>query len=652
MRLEVDNRHAVAMEDMPLVPESAPRLRHWKLWTALVVIAVILVLLGVGGVKLRGTLISVQAEANLGKSELLAGANLIKKGGVGLSTIDAGQAGQHFRSSEAHFQTSSDILTHSRLINMVGLVPGIDRQVAAGRRLADMGVHLSRAGGLGVQALGVLSSKGPKQGPGEKILAVLDAIDPKLDAISGELRVVEADRSAIPATGLLPPVRQAVVAFDSKFKAAEINSLVAGVRTNEPVLRQILGVSVPRTYLVLQQDPAELRGTGGFIGTVGFLSFDKGHMAPFTPEDVYNLDQPNGVNLLGPPGTASHVDAPYPLVKIFNLQSWTLRDSNWSPDFPTAAKQGEYLLDRETHRQVDGVIAIDPYFISKLLAVIGPTTVPETGDVVTAANFYATTLQRVHPESGPAVGKSFLSEAANAIFGRLLAAPSSDWAPLAQAIQTSCGSRSLQAYFNDTNAENFIGRSDCSVRVQPVTSDALTVVESNVGGNKDDFWMQRRNSLRLAVQPDGSVQHTLVLHYSGLTAHGPPTGTWGYTGWLRVYLPTSSSIVSVSGASLDDSSELGRQLLQGWFYVQFGATQEITIVYRTDAAGIHATSQHLELLWQKQAGRLADPISVELTLPPSWRLVKSDVNHGTTGGPLVKSDLSVDRDFQFWFQPS
>lgn len=640
------------MEDIRLVPESVPRRRHLKLWSALGVLAVALVIIGAGGIKLRSTLLSVQSEANLGKSELLAGADLVKKGGASLSQADADQAGQHLRAAGKHFQTSGDILAHSRLINTIGLIPGIDRQVAAGKRLADMGVHLSRAGGIGIQALGVLTSKGPKQGPGEKILAVLDAIDPKLDAITGELRIVEADRSAIPATGLLPPVRQAIAGFDSKFKAADINSLVAGVRTNEPVLRQILGVSGPRTYLVLQQDPAELRGTGGFIGTVGFLSFDKGHMAPFTPEDVYKLDRPNGVNLLGPPGTASHVDAPFPLVKVFNLSSWTLRDSNWSPDFPTAAKQAEFLLERETHRHVDGVVAIDPYFISKVLAVIGPTTVPETGDVVTAANFYPTTLQRVHPESGPAVGKSFLSEAANAIFSRLLAAPSNDWVPLAQAVQSGCGSRSVQAFFNDSNAENFIGRSDCSVRILPAASDAVTVVESNVGGNKDDFWMQRRHSLRLTVQTDGSVQHMLTLRYSGLTPHGAPTGTWGYTGWLRIYLPASSSVQTISGASLDSSSELGRQVLQGWFYVQFGAAQEITIVYRTDASAIHATPRHLKLLWQKQAGRLADPISVEIALPDSWKIVRGQLNHAATRGPEVKTDLSVDRNFEFWFQPS
>jgi len=605
----------------------------------------------VGALKVRSTLLAVEAEANQGKTELLAGAAIIKRGGASLSQAEIAQAQLDFRAADTHFGQANDSLTHGRLISIIGLIPGLDRQVAAGKRLTDMGIHLSRAGGLGVQALGVLSSKGPKQGPGEKLLAILNAIDPKLDAVSEELRIVETDRNAIPSTGLLPPVRKAVLQFDSKYKAADINNLIAGIRTNEPVLREILGVSGPRTYLVLQQDPAELRGSGGFIGSVGFLSFDKGHMAPFTPEDVYKVDRPNGVSLLGPPGTASHVDAPYPLVKIFNLPSWTLRDSNWSPDFPTAAREAEFLLDRETHRHVDGVIAIDPYFISKLLAVIGPTTVPETGDVVTAVNFYATTLQRVHPETGPAVGKSFLSEAANAIFSRLLAAPSSDWVPLAQAVQAGCGSRSVQAYFNDPNAENFISRSDCSVRVLPV-ADALTVVESNVGGNKDDFWMQRRYSLRLTVQPDGSVQHLLILHYGGLTSHGPPTGTWGYTGWLRVYLPSSSSIVSISGANLDSSIELGRQVLQGWFYVQFGATQEITVVYRTDAAGIHSTNHHLELLWQKQAGRLADPISVELVVPPSWKVVKSELNHATTTGSLVKSDLSVDRDFQFWFQPS
>ena len=43
------------------------------------------------------------------------------------------------------------------------------------------------------------------------------------------------------------------------------------------------------------------------------------------------------------------------------------------------------------------------------------------------------------------------------------------------------------------------------------------VVESNVGGNKDDYWMKRRYNLDVQFRPDGSARHTLKLHYDGLS---------------------------------------------------------------------------------------------------------------------------------------
>ncbi len=621
-------------------------------WIGLAAALALLVALVLTGVKLRAALLAAQADAAQGRDELLAGAALIKQGGAGLSESDAARAEREFVAATAHFERANGVLARNRLIAALALLPGSDRQVEAGRRLTDMGIHLGRVGSSAAQTFALFSARGQKQAPGEKLLAILDAVDPKLNAIGGDLRAVQQDRLAIPSTGLLPPVHHAVDQFDAKFKTGDVVNIVTTVTVNEGALRQILGTSGPRTYLVLQQDPAELRGTGGFIGSVGFLSFDHGRMAPFSPQDVYEIDGPVGSSPLGPPGSPNHVDAPYALATVFKLQSWSLRDSNWSPDFPTAAQEAELLLAQEAHRHVDGVIAIDPYFISQLLAVIGPTKVPETGDIVTSANFYATTLQRVHPERGPAQGKSFLSQAANAIFGRLVSLPSGQWAGMLQALQSGCSSRSLQAYFHAADAERFATDSACSGRVRALTRDGLMVVESNIGGNKDDFWMKRHYRLRLEIRPDGSVVHTLALHYDGLSAHGPLTGTWGYTGWLRVYLPPGSSMTTVSRADLTSSMELGRQVLQGWFYVQFDSAVDVILVYRTDAAAIHATNRHIEVFWQKQAGRQADPIDLEVALPDGWKLVRSELDHHLRGGSPVKTDLSVDRDVQFWYAPA
>ncbi len=55
-------------------------------------------------------------------------------------------------------------------------------------------------------------------------------------------------------------------------------------------LPAILGWDGPRRYLVLTQDPAELRPSGGFIGSYGIIAFDKGRITERRFQNVSPLD--------------------------------------------------------------------------------------------------------------------------------------------------------------------------------------------------------------------------------------------------------------------------------------------------------------------------------------------------------------------------
>jgi len=609
-----------------------------------------------GVLRIRAIAIEAVDNAQLGRQELLDGAAILKSGGVGLTEAQAAAARVDFQKAQRHFDAAHASLTESRMIRALGWVPFARTQLRAGQELSDMGARSAHAGQLALDALavylqpGAASGQGATRGPGERVLGLLDALDPRFDAITGELHQVATDRARMPNSGLMPQLARAVQQFDAKVNLKDLEAQLAAFRADEPAIRALLGASGPRSYLVLQQDPAELRGTGGFIGSVAFLSFDHGKMAPFVPEAVERIDiRPNGSHVLGGPGTATHVEPPYPLQYVFHLQSWELRDANWSPDFPTAAREAEFLLDREVGKKVDGVIAIDPYFIQRLLAITGPITIPETGDVVDQSNFFALTLSRVERIS--ATRKDFLSYAARQILNRVLALPPSKYAAILQSIQAGCESRSIQAYFHDQAGEALSNQHHCGGQVQSPPGDALMIVEANVGGNKDDFWMKRSYSLRIAVKGDGSARHTLQLHYYGLTSHGHLlTGYWGYTGWLRIYVPPSTSVVSIDGAKLSATNDLGHRVLEGWFYVQFGHTTDVTLTY-DEIAGV-SDPNRLTLAWQRQAGQMAIPISVDVALAPGWKMRIAQVGSTAVADGPVATDLSIDRQFIFEYQRS
>jgi hypothetical protein len=132
----------------------------------------------------------------------------------------------------------------------------------------------------------------------------------------------------------------------------------------------------------------------------------------------------------------------------------------------------------------------------------------------------------------------------------------------------------------------------------------------------------------------------------------PLTGSWGYTGWLRIYLPPSATMVSSSGAELKAADDLGRRVLQGWLYVPFDQTVDVTVAYDLTPAAAKDASRHLDLYWQKQAGRLADPISIDLQLPAGWKLQSARAGSSSLHAAKISSDLSVDRTFSFDYGPS
>jgi hypothetical protein len=631
--------------------EGRRRPLPWKVIAPIVAGAIVLAIAGIVGLRLRSLAMETSAEASLGRDQLVAGARILKEGGVGLTDAQAAQATVQFQSAESHFIHVRTVLTESRWFQMAGRLPWAGTQVRAGQDLSEMGIHLAKTGRL----LADLSSSafkaepaGSGRSPGEKVLDLLHVLDPKVGAVSAELDTVLAVRHRLPSSGLIPQLSRAITELDKKVDLQQVKASLAKLRADEPGVRALLGADGPRTYLVLNQDPAELRATGGFIGTVGFLSFDHGKMAPFNPVNIDSIDKlPDGVtDVLGGPGTPSHVEPPAPMESVFHLRSWELRDSNWSPDFPTAAKQAEFLLNRERHKEVDGVIALDPFLIERLLALIGPVRVQATGDVVDQNNFYAVTLNR-RELTGGGQRNTFIPAASKQIVTAVLSLPPAKWPALLAALQSGCDGRSLQAYFHDSSLQALTDRQHCGGQVQPSVHDSLMVVESNVGGNKDDFWMKRQYSLKIAVGADGTTHHTLRLHYDGLSDHGVAlTRYWGYTGWLRVYLPPATTIGTIEGATLTRTTELDHTVLQGWFYLQFDHMTDIIIRYDEPAAISGATQGHL-LFWQKQGGRQKDPISVELVPPAGSRLRAATV--GTDPGPHspVNSDLAVDRAFTF-----
>ena len=178
------------------------------------------------------------------------------------------------------------------------------------------------------------------------------------------------------------------------------------------LLPGMLGASGPRNYLLVAQNPAELRSTGGLIGAVALVHADNGavtlerqvagtSIGPWD-QDVANIPL-NTTGLFGP------------LVGRF------LQDANLTPDFPQAAGTVSKMWTTSHGGTVDGVLAVDPVVLSGILKATGPVKLP-TGDTLTSSNAVKLLLSDVYARyEQPSEQDQFFATAASAVFNRLSA---------------------------------------------------------------------------------------------------------------------------------------------------------------------------------------------------------------------------------------
>ena len=143
----------------------------------------------------------------------------------------------------------------------------------------------------------------------------------------------------------------------------------------------MLGADEPRTYLVLFTTPSESRGLGGFVGSYAELTVDDGQLTLSEFGRAQDLDAAAVAGRgAGRPGTTSSCASTGASGSTPTAAGWSatpaFRNLAMTPDFPTVGEIAADLYAQTTGREVDGVIAMDPYVVAALLRYTGPIHLP------------------------------------------------------------------------------------------------------------------------------------------------------------------------------------------------------------------------------------------------------------------------------------
>ncbi len=140
--------------------------------------------------------------------------------------------------------------------------------------------------------------------------------------------VVHAARDALatlPPTGLAGPLESAAASLQRRVD--QFGPPLAAYVRADTILPAIAGWTGQRRYLVLAEDPAELRPTGGFAGTYGIVTFAGGRITSHVFQNTLSLDLRPGQPYVTPPTALED--------QLSASTPWQLADANWSRDFPT-----------------------------------------------------------------------------------------------------------------------------------------------------------------------------------------------------------------------------------------------------------------------------------------------------------------------------
>jgi hypothetical protein len=433
-------------------------------------------------------------------------------------------------------------------------------------------------------------------------LTTVEAATGRLAAAETVIRQARERVAAIRTEGLAPQIKSKIPELLRGLRRAEQITGPAGRVAH--LLPAMLGASGPRTYLVMFQNLAEARATGGELGAYLVLQADKGAVT------IADQGTPGGLGVFDTP--VLPLDPDMEDLHTARLGTYPA-DVNFTPDFPTAATLAREMYRLRSGRTVDGVIATDPVALAYLLKATGPIPVP-VGPPLTSETAVKTLLSTVY-SALPEPGKqdAFFAGAAKDIFDVLIGRRADSRAALAALIRASSERRLLIWSAHPEEQKEIDGT---MLAGQLPADDGATptvgVFLNDGSGAKLSYYLTHSAELRVGdCLEDGTVE--LKLHMT-LGSTAPTSGLPPYVLGMAlsgdpytvrtnvmVYSPTNGALVeaNLNGEAVDLGSGVERNRSVGILTVDLppGVTKTLDVTLLSDVLPATSAAMTTPRLW-------------------------------------------------------
>lgn len=507
----------------------------------------------------------------------------------------------------------------------------------------------------------------------ESALALLRDIHPQLTYTAEVLARVQQTRAGIDTARLSPRLARWVTELDTLLPLLD-----RGVQ-GALILPELMGTTETRTYLLIMHNEDELRPAGGFLTGVARVTVSEGRIVQLYFEnsaEVTDFKHP-------------YPEPPTPLRDIMGLDLWVFHDSNWSADFPTAARQAvAFYVQRYEDITIDGVLALDQQGFQYLLAVLQPLTIPDYPEPITGDNAIAALRHSrdgiVNPtplETWEHRHKALLEAILQASIQKIQEQPQDvDFVEFGLALLRALDERHFFAYaLTDPNAAALLRQTKWDGRLFDGPGDFLLAADANLGYNKVNPYIAQQLEYTVDLSNPGAPQAdlTLIYQHNGPQVaercyhfRKPHSDTYAqlmeqcYWDYVQLYAPGGSRLINASlnpvpgrmlltgkgrtGEAEVFPEEAGKAVFGTFFVLPSGQRAETRFVYSLPPQVIVEAEgrQEYRLYIQKQGGKGAIPTTIHLR-PPSGAKVAGSAPAPSAQTPNeLRYETALETDFQ------
>jgi hypothetical protein len=288
------------------------------------------------------------------------------------------------------------------------------------------------------------------------------------------------------------------------------------------LLPAMLGSDGPRDWLVLAQNNAEPRATGGIPGAVLLVRAEAGEVsfvehaaaADFGPFDQPVLD-------LSPAEDALFGD---------ELGRY-MQDVNFTPDFPRTAQLAREMWRDTRGGDPQGVLSIDPVVLQSLLDVTGPVTFQDPAGADIALNGQNTAsflLADIYDRyEDPALQDAVFASAAEAVFSKLTSG-GFDAGRLVDALAVAADQGRLMVWSDSDSEQDHILGTVLSGELRGAVPTVSGQTAPQVGvhlnmatAGKVGYYLRRTATVEdVELRPDGSQEFVLRVRLENTLVPG------------------------------------------------------------------------------------------------------------------------------------